>query len=122
MYKIPQMQETDLNVNESYEGETIEQKVNRIVNNKEPITDGAPLIYTERKDGVQPDYDIRTDKWDAAIDAMDKVAKTRIAKREMNLGERAFNNMNEEQKTEHIKKFPNSKHKDWKPNAGNASQ
>ena len=28
---------------EIYEGETIEQKVNRIVNNNEPITDGAPL-------------------------------------------------------------------------------
>ena len=39
---------------EIYEGETIEQKVNRIVNNNEPITDGAPIIFTERKDGVLP--------------------------------------------------------------------
>ena len=30
------------------EGETIETKVARIVQNKEPITDGAPMIYTEK--------------------------------------------------------------------------
>ena len=35
---------------EIYEGETIEQKVNRIVNNNEPITDGAPIIFTDRYD------------------------------------------------------------------------
>ena len=45
---------------ECFTGESIETKVNRIVNNGEPITDGAPIIYTERKDGVLPEYDIRT--------------------------------------------------------------
>ena len=45
---------------ESYEGETIEQKVERIVNNNEPITDSAPQIFTERKDGVQAAYNVRT--------------------------------------------------------------
>ena len=40
---------------ETFEAETIEEKINRIVNNKEPITDGAPIIYTERKEGVLPD-------------------------------------------------------------------
>ena len=34
------------------EGETIETKVARIVQNKEPITDGAPMIYTEKEQGV----------------------------------------------------------------------
>lgn len=67
---------------EIYEGETIEQKVNRIVNNNEPITDGAPIIFTERKDGVLPEYDIRTDRWDIAITAMDKVNTDKIARRE----------------------------------------
>lgn len=66
----------------TYEGETIEAKVNRIVNNGEPITDGAPIIYTERKEGVLPEYDIRTDRWDIAIEAMDKVNMDRFAKRE----------------------------------------
>lgn len=72
---------TTIEINQSMEGETIEQKIQRIVNNKEPITDGAPVQYTERKDGVRPEYDIRTDRWDLAVEAMDKVSKQKIAKR-----------------------------------------
>ncbi|MEM1986717.1 MAG: hypothetical protein QXQ24_08275 [Nitrososphaeria archaeon] len=64
-----------------YEGESIETKVNRILINKEPITDGAPLIYTKRQDGVLPGYNIRTDRFEVAIDAMDKVSKSKLSKR-----------------------------------------
>lgn len=63
-----------------YEGESIEKKVRRIVETKEPISDGAAPIYTEKKDGVRPEFDIRTDKWDLALDAMDKVNADKIAK------------------------------------------
>lgn len=63
-----------------YEGETIEAKVRRIVDNKEPISDGAPIIYTEKKDGILPQYDIRTDRWDMAIMAMDAVNRAKIAR------------------------------------------
>lgn len=65
---------------QGYEGESIELKVKRVVENNEPITDGAPIVYTEKKDGVLPQYDIRTDKWSIALDAMDKVQSQRIAK------------------------------------------
>lgn len=65
---------------EEVEGETIEQKVRRIVDNNEPISDGAPLIYTERDKGVIAGYNVRTDKWDIALMAMDAVAKANIAK------------------------------------------
>lgn len=82
MYKITKPIKTTLKRNTSYKGETIEQKIERIVNNKEPISDGAPLIYTERNDGVLPAYDIRTDRFEIAVDAMDKVSKTYKAKRE----------------------------------------
>lgn len=82
MYRKNKMQPSSLEVNEAYEGETIEQKIFRIVNNKEPITDGAPLIYTERKEGVRADMDIRTDRFEIATDAMDAVHKSNIAKRE----------------------------------------
>lgn len=82
MYKKIKSTKTSLNVNEAYEGEPIEEKIKRILNNKEPISDGAPLIYTERKDGVLPAHDIRTDRFEVAIDAMDKVQKTHQAKRE----------------------------------------
>lgn len=72
---------TLITVNESYEGETLENKIERIVTMNEPIKDGAPLIFTERKDGVRPEYDIRTDRFEIALDAMDAVSKTNIAKR-----------------------------------------
>lgn len=76
---------TELNEPSTMEGETIETKIERILTSGEPITDGAPIIYMERKDGINPDYDVRTDRWDAAIDAMDVVAKSKIAKREEKL-------------------------------------
>ncbi len=67
---------------EVLEGETIEDKVERLVENKEPIKDGAPEIYTERKDGVLSAYNIRTDRWEIAAEAMDKIEASRVAKRE----------------------------------------
>jgi|LSQX01.3.fsa_nt_gb hypothetical protein len=72
---------TGFNVNDSFEGETIEQKMERVIENNEPISDSAPIIYTERTDGVLPQYDVRTDRFEIAIDAMDKVSKTHVAKR-----------------------------------------
>lgn len=88
MYKTKQPSQTTLNVNKAYPGETIEQKVNRIVNNKEPIKDGAPLIHTDRKEGTPPAYDIRTDRFELAVDAMDKVTKDRLAQRDKRIAER----------------------------------
>lgn len=72
---------TGFDVNESIEGESIEQKMERVIENNEPITDSAPIIYTEREHGVLPEYDIRTDRFEIAIDAMDKVSATHYAKR-----------------------------------------
>lgn len=65
---------------ELYEGETIETKVRRIVLNKEPITDGAPMIYTEKKDGVLAQHDIRTDRFEIALEAQDLLVKNQNAK------------------------------------------
>ena len=68
--------------NESYIGDSLEVKIQRMVHNKEPLTEGAQLIYTERKDGIQAAYDIRTDRWEIATEAMDAVAKSKQAKRD----------------------------------------
>lgn len=65
---------------EYQEGESIENKVRRITENNEPITDGAPIIYTNRDDGVLPAYNIRTDRWDIAQQAMDAVNQANLAK------------------------------------------
>lgn len=62
------------------EGESIENKVRRITENNEPITDGAPIIYTNRDDGVLPAYNIRTDRWEVAQAAMEAVNQANLAK------------------------------------------
>ena len=81
MYKKIKPTKTTIKINESVEGETIEMKVDRIVNSKEPIADGAPIIYTKRSDGVLPDYDIRTDRWEqAAVIAMNASEKSKQAR------------------------------------------
>lgn len=71
---------SDLQGVDTYEGETIEEKVSRIVDNKEPINDGAPIVYTERKDGVIPAYDVRTDRWEIALEAMAAVNASKLAR------------------------------------------
>lgn len=93
-----------------FEGESIEKKISRILNNKEPIKDGAPIIYTERKDGVLPQYDIRSDRQELAIEAKEYSTKSHLAKRELGIGERTYDTMTTEQQTEFNKKFPKNKH------------
>lgn len=61
-------------------GENIIIKVRRIIDENEPLEDGAPLIYTPKADGVRPEHDIRTDKWKIAMKAMDKVNEYKVSK------------------------------------------
>lgn len=90
---------TSINRNTSCEGETIEQKVRRIVNNKEPIKDATALIYTERKDGVVAAYDIRTDIMEIAVEKMEAVQQAKVAERKKridDLGKEAKEGMDKE--------------------------
>nr|WAE43696.1 MAG: hypothetical protein [Microviridae sp.] len=64
------------------DGETIEEKIYRLINDKEPIKDGAPPIFTERKDGVNAAYNIRTDRFEIAVEAMDRIRASKAAKRD----------------------------------------
>ena len=73
--------EGGLKVRKAVEGITIETKVMRITQDKTPITDTAPMIYTDRSAGVLPELDVRFDKWDAAVEGMDKVHKANLAKK-----------------------------------------
>ncbi len=82
MYKTPKYRKSAIKVNESVEGETLETKLERIMENKEPIVGEAPLIYTEPKDGVMAGYDIRTDRFEVALDAIGKIDRSNAAKRE----------------------------------------
>ena len=82
MYNTNKPTKTSIKCNESREGERIEEKIERILNNKEPIKDTAPQVYTDRKDGVQAEYDIRTDKFELMAENADKIAESRLAIRE----------------------------------------
>lgn len=79
MYKKRQANKTTLFVNEAYEGETIEERMRRIKTNKDPITDGAPLIYTDKSDGVIAEYDIRADKFEIMLEANEKAYEQHAA-------------------------------------------
>ncbi len=81
-YRYRKAQKSQINSVKTVEGEPIELKIERIMSNKEPISDGAPAIYTERKDGIKAAYNIRTDRWEIAAEAMDVVSKTTQARRD----------------------------------------
>lgn len=74
------MYKTQIKVTPVETGESIEEMVRRITANNEPIEASAPMIYTEKADGVRPEYDIRTDRFELALEAIDKVQKSEIAK------------------------------------------
>ena len=75
MYKYRKAVKSKIKGLESYEGEFLESKLERVVNSNEAITDGAPIIYTEKNKGVQAQFDHRTDKWEIAAEGMDVVHK-----------------------------------------------
>lgn len=82
MYKPNQWQRTSLKVCKQTEGETIEVKMERMMQQGADINDVTEQIFTERKDGVLPETDIRADRWEVAIEATDLQAKGHLAKRD----------------------------------------
>ena len=86
MQKGIKLHRTTLHTNFLEAGESIEEKMRRVTQTNEPIDNTAPITYTERKDGVRPEFDFHTDKWEYAQNAMGKVTKTKIAKGQGVLG------------------------------------
>lgn len=84
MYRQNPTTPTTIKTNTSYQGEPLEAKLRKMLNNKEPIgqNDTSPLLFTERNEGVIAGYDIRTDRWEIAIDATDALTKQHQAKRQ----------------------------------------
>jgi len=67
----------------TYEAESQIQRLRRIIENKEPIKDEVPTIYTPKNKGAMPEYDIRTDRFEIAREALEKAGRAeaqRIAK------------------------------------------
>lgn len=65
--------------NDSYEAEPLEVKLRKATEEKTPIESIAPMIYTEKSKGVIPEYDIRTDRFEIAQAAMEKLNKVKFA-------------------------------------------
>lgn len=82
MIKRTILEKEGFKVNQSYEEEPLEIKLTRAMTTNEPISSVAPQIFTEKKDGARPEYDIRTDRFEVAMETMDRATKAHIAKRE----------------------------------------
>lgn len=67
--------------NDIYEGQSIEEYVRQCTQTNQPIENTAPMIFTARKDGVIYEYNIRSDRWDKALEMMDRYSKAVTAKR-----------------------------------------
>ena len=72
---------TDIKVPITRDGESLEEMLRRVRNSKEPIQANAKVNYTERKDGVLPQYDIRSDRFEYAMNAANRVHATKYAQR-----------------------------------------
>lgn len=77
------------NIHLTYQAEPREVKLRKIINGESSnMEDGVfPTIYTEKKDGVLPEYDIRTDRFEVAIDAIDKINQSGATEIAKNKGE-----------------------------------
>lgn len=74
MKKITVIPTGNLNINESYVAEPIEIKIEKMIAQEEPIVASMGYVGTERKDGVQAQYDIRTNRFEIAHEVMSKAA------------------------------------------------
>lgn len=72
--------ETSEVINESIEGDSIEKKIRKWLTTGENIKADAPILHLPRAEGVRADTDIRTDRFDIAIEASTKSSKARKAK------------------------------------------
>lgn len=85
MYNTPKQQQQTLKGIKAYRAESIEDTLARMISNKEPIQGQITPIYTDRSEGVKPDYDIRTDKFEFLVESTNAMAMTKRATRD-NIG------------------------------------
>lgn len=64
------------------QGQSIEEQMRIALRSGEPIQATARIEYSERKDGVLPQFDIRTDRFEYARMATDKVHASQAAARQ----------------------------------------
>lgn len=72
MFRKAKYTETQLTGVELEEGECLNDKLSKLKEQGGQIETGSPSIYTERKDGVLPETNIRTDRFEIAQNAMQR--------------------------------------------------
>lgn len=75
--RLPMVAENDI-----YECKSLEEEIFEAETKKTPIETASPIIYTPRDEGVVAAYNPRTDRFEVAMDAMNKVAGSIRASRE----------------------------------------
>lgn len=79
MARIHQKYKTQINTTQFLrEGQSIEEVMRINTANKVQPTAMLPELYQQRGEGIDPLCDIRTDKFDMAIEAMDKVTRLHL--------------------------------------------
>lgn len=68
--------------NNSYEGISVEQMFRNLMKGEKVETTGGDINYTDRKDGVRPEFNIRTDRFEIAQEAIDTAQKAYITGRD----------------------------------------
>lgn len=82
-YKTPKYTQSSITRNTAKQGESIETKIERLIENGAETNDPkVPLIYTDRRDGIIPAYDPKSSRFDLALEANDKVTASELFRRE----------------------------------------
>ncbi|QCS36437.1 hypothetical protein [Capybara microvirus Cap3_SP_379] len=79
-----------IKVNNHFEAKSLEKVLAEVMagTSTQDLGKEVPPIWTERKDGVLPQFDPRTDRWEIAQEAADTASKSHTAKRQRAIEER----------------------------------
>ena len=77
--RIKQTYKTNINTTKNLrEGQSIEEVMRINTTNKVQPAQILPELYQARNEGIDPKCDVRTDKFDMAMEAMDKVTRLHL--------------------------------------------
>lgn len=78
MYSNKGHRKTSIKVNDSVEGESIEIKMQRLLNNGDETAETKELVYSRPEEGIIANYNIRHDHWDDAAEGATTMAEKNI--------------------------------------------
>lgn len=81
MYRYRINRSSNLECEQPYEGESLAREIERFQEEGGEIEMGSPLIFTKKSDGVRPETNIRTDRFEMAQDRMQIANEAKNAQR-----------------------------------------